>query len=135
MRTVAIVVKPEEAHLLRAHLAGCGVKAHVRDDVTVGMDWAIGLAIGGVKVDVADEDYEQAREILGETAVEPEPLASKRRPGLGRYVAIFLATAVVTFAAFAIRLDVASRVALAIDVGISLAVAAVVTFLCAVRDV
>jgi hypothetical protein len=68
MRTLATFSHPDQAHLLRMRLEGCGIVAHVRDENMVALDWLASLAIGGVKVDVADEDYEQARLVLDEPA-------------------------------------------------------------------
>lgn len=47
-------------------LEGSGIAAHVRDENMVTLDWLASLAVGGVKVDVADEDYEAALEVLAE---------------------------------------------------------------------
>jgi hypothetical protein len=68
MRTLATFSHPDQAHLLRMRLEGCGIVAHVRDENMVALDWLASLAIGGVKVDVADEDYEQVRLVLDEPA-------------------------------------------------------------------
>lgn len=66
MRTLAAFGHPDQAHLLRMRLESCGIAAHVRDENMVALDWLASLAIGGVKVDVADEDYATALEILEE---------------------------------------------------------------------
>ena len=60
MKLLATFLQPEQAYLLRALLEGSGIKSFVRDDNTVAADWALSNAIGGVKVDVADEDYDAA---------------------------------------------------------------------------
>lgn len=64
MKTVASFGKPEEAHLARSMLEGSGISAVVRDEFTVGLNWLYSSAVGGVKVDVADEDLQRAREVL-----------------------------------------------------------------------
>lgn len=66
MRTLATFGHPDQAHLLRMRLEGCGIAAFVRDEHMVALDWLASLAVGGVKVDVADEDYEAARALLAE---------------------------------------------------------------------
>ena len=43
-----------------------GIAAHVRDENMVTLDWLASLAVGGVKVDVADEDYEAALAVLAD---------------------------------------------------------------------
>lgn len=64
MKTVAAYSKPEEAYLAKARLESDGINASVRDDVTISLYWLFSNAIGGVKVDVEDEDYDRAREVL-----------------------------------------------------------------------
>jgi len=70
MRTLATFARADQAHLLRMRLEGGGIAAHVRDENIVTLDWLASLAVGGVKVDVADEDYEAALALLAE---EPPP--------------------------------------------------------------
>jgi len=66
MITIASFSKPENAHLLRMRLEAGGVTAYILDENTVQMDWLISNAIGGVRVQIAEEDIENAREILSE---------------------------------------------------------------------
>lgn len=66
MRTLAAFNHADQAHLLRMRLEGSGIAAHVRDENMVTLDWPAALAVGGVKVDVADEDYEAALALLAE---------------------------------------------------------------------
>ena len=75
MRTLAAFNHPDQAHLLRMRLEGSGIAAYVRDENMVTLDWLVSLAVGGVKVDVADDDYEAALAILAEDA-EDEPTSS-----------------------------------------------------------
>lgn len=64
MKIIAAFSKPIEAHMLIARLAGSGVTAYARDEHMVTLDWLASNAIGGVKVEVADEDYSRALEII-----------------------------------------------------------------------
>lgn len=64
MKTLAAFTAPMDAHLLIARLQGSGINAYARDEHMVTLDWAASNAVGGVKVDVADEDYERALEIM-----------------------------------------------------------------------
>ncbi len=64
MKTVTAFSKPIEAHMLIARLGGSGVTAFIRDEHIVTLDWFASNAVGGVKVDVADEDYEQALNVI-----------------------------------------------------------------------
>lgn len=80
MKTVAAFTKVEEAHLLRASLEGSGIAAFVRDEFTVAANPLYANAIGGVKVEVADEDYDRALEVL---ALDAAPDASSPPVGEG----------------------------------------------------
>lgn len=80
MKTLAAFNRPIDAHMLIAKLEGSGVPAFIRDEHMVTLDWLAANAIGGVKVDVADEDYDRAIAIMtapGEgdpaTAAAPGP--------------------------------------------------------------
>ena len=64
MVTIAQFGKPEEAHLLRLRLGAAGIDAHVLDENLVQWYWYYTLAIGGVRVQVHEEDLEAAREVL-----------------------------------------------------------------------
>ena len=64
MRTLASFNLPIDAYLLRARLEGSGITAYVRDENLVTLDWLYSNAVGGVKVDVTDEDFEKALEIM-----------------------------------------------------------------------
>jgi hypothetical protein len=64
MKTLAAFSKPIDAHLLIAKLEGSGVRAFARDEHMVTLDWLASNAIGGVKVDVADEDYDRALAVM-----------------------------------------------------------------------
>lgn len=64
MKTLAAFNKPIDAHMLIARLDGNGIPAYARDEHMVSLDWLASNAIGGVKVDVADEDYAKALEFL-----------------------------------------------------------------------
>jgi hypothetical protein len=73
MITIAQFSKPEEAHLLRMRLEAGGVPAFVLDENMVQMDWLYSNAIGGVRLQIAEEDAERAREILEEEPAEELP--------------------------------------------------------------
>ena len=64
MKTIATFSKPEEAHLFRTRLEAAGIPAYVQDEHFIQMDWLYSNAIGGVRVQIADEDVEAAREFL-----------------------------------------------------------------------
>jgi hypothetical protein len=72
MRTLATFSQADPAHLLRMRLEGSGIAAYVRDENTVTF---ASLAVGGVKVDVADEDYEAALAVLADESPDSTPPA------------------------------------------------------------
>ncbi len=60
MKTVAVFSQPSGAHLLIARLEANGIRAFARDEHIVSIELGATSAFGGVKVDVEDEDFEQA---------------------------------------------------------------------------
>jgi len=64
VKTIATFSKPEEAHLFRTRLEAAGIPAYVQDEYLIQMDWFYSNAIGGVRVQIADENLEAAREFL-----------------------------------------------------------------------
>lgn len=64
MTTIATFSKPEEAHLLRMRLGSEGIEAFIQDENLVQMDWLLSNAVGGVRLQVADEDAEAALELI-----------------------------------------------------------------------
>lgn len=66
MKTIASYSKPEEAYLAASYLEGNGIEAHVRDDNIITANWLFSNAVGGVKLEVADEDAAKALELLSE---------------------------------------------------------------------
>lgn len=83
MITIARFSTPEEAHLFRLRLASGGVEAFILDEHMIQMDWLISNAIGGVRVQIAEEDLELCREILHETPVAPEASITTACPFCG----------------------------------------------------
>lgn len=72
MITVATFSKPEEAHLLRLRLGAGGVDAYVQDENMIQMNWLYSDAIGGVRVQIAEDDLEAAREIVAVPPVKAD---------------------------------------------------------------
>ena len=73
MKTIATFSKPEEAHLFRTRLEAAGIPAYVQDEHFIQMDWLYSNAIGGVRVQIADEDVEAAREFLANDSPQRAP--------------------------------------------------------------
>ena len=78
MKTIASYAKPDDAFLARARLEGSGVAASIRDEHTISTDWFYSNAIGGVRVEVEDEDVARAREILELPPIEKGILTCPR---------------------------------------------------------
>jgi hypothetical protein len=66
--TVATFATAVEADLARNLLAEEGVAAYLECGALVEMVWMLGNAVGGVKLQVAEDDVPRAREILDRTA-------------------------------------------------------------------
>ncbi|MCB1063278.1 MAG: DUF2007 domain-containing protein [Verrucomicrobiae bacterium] len=64
MITIASFSTSEEAYLLRSRLEASGIAAFVQDEHMIQMNWLYSNAIGGVRVQVFDQQGEEAREIL-----------------------------------------------------------------------
>lgn len=69
MVTVASFSKPEEAHLARMRLEASGIPAFIRDENMVQTNWLYSNAIGGVRLQVAEEDLAEAQSLLSEECV------------------------------------------------------------------
>lgn len=66
MVTIAKFFKSEDAYLFRSFLEAQGIEAHVLDEHLSQWLWHYTQAFGGIRVDVADEDAEQAEELFVE---------------------------------------------------------------------
>ena len=64
MTTIATCILLVEAEIIRATLAGSGITAYIPDELTVQTAPYSALVIGGIRVQVDDEDATAAREIL-----------------------------------------------------------------------
>lgn len=67
MVTVATFTKPEEAHLFSMNLESAGIESFIQDENFVQVDMLLSNAIGGVRVQVAEEDLPATREYLEAT--------------------------------------------------------------------
>jgi len=66
MKTVARVLWIHEADLIKSKLELHGIQAFIPDEGMATANPLLGNAIGGIRVQVGDGDYELAREIIGE---------------------------------------------------------------------
>jgi hypothetical protein len=64
MKTLAAYSTVTEAHVALCRLQSAGVEGVIRDEFMVTCDWLASNAVGGVKIEVIEEDFEAAREIL-----------------------------------------------------------------------
>ncbi len=82
MKQVAAFTNVEEAEMLCSFLVSSGIRATVRDANTVSVDWRLSNAIGGVKVDVAEHDYNEAMDLIRSLSAENHfhPSTSIRPP-------------------------------------------------------
>src|SRR3954464_9164202 len=64
METIATFSKPEDAHLLRMRLEAAGIEAFVQDENVIQMDWLLSNAVGGVRVQVGNDDVAAALDLV-----------------------------------------------------------------------
>lgn len=64
--TVASYHDPIEAHIACGRLRAEGIEAHVADDQLAVANWEWRLAVGGIRLRVAEDDAERARRVLRE---------------------------------------------------------------------
>src|SRR5688500_12051630 len=62
--TVADFATPAEAQIASNMLAAEGIRVVAQDENMAGTMWHLGSALGGVKLQVAEEDAERAAELL-----------------------------------------------------------------------
>jgi hypothetical protein len=71
--TIATFDNTVQANLVRNQLAAAGIRATLVDEHTVGMNWMLSNAIGGVKLIVREEDYDDAAKILADPGADQAP--------------------------------------------------------------
>src|SRR5688572_11327171 len=76
--TVASFSQPIEAHLLRTKLESEGIECQLKDEHIVRMDWFYSNAVGGVKVQVREEDVARVRALLD--SLPPTTVSSAPQP-------------------------------------------------------
>ncbi len=64
MKKVASFREAYKAHILKGHMEAEGIPAVVNDEHVASINWLYSQAIGGVKVSVPDELYEDALQII-----------------------------------------------------------------------
>lgn len=82
MITIAAFPSPEDAHLFRAFLGSRGIEAFVQDEFICQIYWLYTNAVGGVRVQVYEEDEEAAgalyHEYMESLRAGPYPVAPVR---------------------------------------------------------
>ena len=64
MKTIANFGTLMEAELLKLKLASCGIDAFIPDELTAGVAPHIFATRSGIRVQVADSDFENAKELM-----------------------------------------------------------------------
>lgn len=67
------------AHIVKAHLEAEGIRCYLKDENTIVMQWVWSNALGGIKLQVAQEDKEQAETLLADT--EQAAAQERETPG------------------------------------------------------
>jgi hypothetical protein len=75
MTTIATFTTPEDAHLFRAFLESRGIEGFLLNENIAQLFWIYSNATGGVRLEVADEDAQEASVIYQEymTALRSGP--------------------------------------------------------------
>lgn len=71
MRVLAAYPTADAAYFVASRLESAGIEVEVRDESIVSLNWMYALAVGGVKLAVREEDYDDAVAILSEPEIEP----------------------------------------------------------------
>lgn len=67
--TVATYPMPYQAHLAKTHLEAEGIPAFIQDEHLNSIDWLYTPALGGIRLQVAQDQLEEARKVL-ETPID-----------------------------------------------------------------
>ena len=86
MTTIATFTKPEEAHLVKMRLEAAGIEAVILDENVIQIDMLFSNAMGGVRLQVADEAVADAREFLAADVAAPAAPRAERCPKCGSTV-------------------------------------------------
>src|SRR5437763_808572 len=62
--TIATYSTPEEAHVAKNALEAAGIPTFFADEATVGLEWILNNALGGIKLQVPDDHCEAAEQVL-----------------------------------------------------------------------
>lgn len=64
MITVAKFSMPAEAHIAMAKLTSAGIPSFLKDESVIMLDWTLSNALGGLRLQVHEDDYEDACALL-----------------------------------------------------------------------
>jgi hypothetical protein len=78
--TVATFSEPIQAHLASAKLAAEGIEYFIIDENIVSMYWLYSQAVGGVKLQVRENDAEKALQTLRISSQKQDAVAGKIEP-------------------------------------------------------
>lgn len=77
MVTIRTCYSLPEAQVIQSQLEGSGIEVFLPDEMTVQNNWLWTNAIGGVRVQVLEEDASRAAEVLGEALLGNQKEAAK----------------------------------------------------------
>lgn len=78
-KTVTTYINPTDSHIARATLEAQGIEVSLKDELTIQTDNFLANAIGGVKVQVLEINYELAKKILLESQLMFETKQTKNK--------------------------------------------------------
>ena len=77
--TIKKFSSPWETDLAKTHLEACGIKAFIIDSQTISANWLFANAIGGIKLQVYEEQAMEAKEILSNVARDVGELSREEK--------------------------------------------------------
>lgn len=87
--TIGRFANPVEANIAKGKLEDAEIPVFLQDEMTVGMQWSLSNAVGGIKLQILEEDYDRAVELLkddediefsGNSAAPPAPKSKNACP-------------------------------------------------------
>ena len=66
METVGVYSSITEASIVRGRLDQAGIRSWMQEELTAGQLFQVGTALGGVKLQVANNDLQRARELIAD---------------------------------------------------------------------
>lgn len=74
--TIRTFENSPEAHIFKAKLSSLGIECFIFDEQTITLNPIMGIAIGGIKLKVNENDYEKSNQVIND--IENAPLTNDK---------------------------------------------------------